>query len=145
MVHIFVDGACSGNPGVGGYGIIIRQGSHERTLSGAELHTTNNRMELMGAIVALEQLDPSIVKVKVTSDSQYLIMGASEWAKDWARRGWRTQNRKPVANRELWQRLLAASFGRHIEWEWVRGHNGHMENEKCDVMAREAIANMLYA
>ena len=145
MTHIFVDGACSGNPGMGGYGVIIRQGGSERTLSGAVQHTTNNQMELMGAVVALEQLDPNIVKVKITSDSQYLVMGASEWVRAWAKKGWRTQNRKPVANRQLWQRLLDASRGRHIEWEWVRGHNGHAENERCDAMAREAIANMLYA
>lgn len=145
MIQIFIDGACSGNPGIGGYGCIVRHPDKEITLSGAEPNTTNNRMELLGAIVALESLKAGDIKVRVTSDSQYVILGASEWVKDWVRRGWRTQNRKQVANRELWERLLRATQGRQIEWVWVRGHQGHPENERCDAMAREAIACQLYS
>lgn len=145
MIQIFTDGACSGNPGIGGYGCIVRHPDKEITLSGAEPNATNNRMELLGAIVALESLKAGDIKVRVTSDSQYVILGASEWVKDWVRRGWRTQNRKRVANRELWERLLRATQGRQIEWVWVRGHQGHPENERCDAMAREAIACQLYS
>lgn len=145
MIQIFTDGACSGNPGIGGYGCIVRHPDKEITLSGAEPNTTNNRMELLGAIVALESLKAGDIKVRVTSDSQYVILGASEWVKDWVRRGWRTQNRKRVANRELWERLLRATQGRQIEWVWIRGHQGHPENERCDAMAREAIACQLYS
>lgn len=144
MVHIYVDGACSGNPGIGGYGCIIRYKDREITLSGAEPNATNNRMELLSAIVALESLKAGYVKATVTSDSQYLVKGASEWVKDWVRRGWRTQNRKKVANRELWERLLKAVEGRYIEWIWVRGHDGHVDNERCDALAKEAIANQLF-
>ena len=138
-VEIFTDGACSGNPGPGGWGAILRYGDTERELSGGEDHTTNNRMELMAAISALEALKTPC-KVILHTDSNYLKDGITKWIKNWKRNGWRTASKDPVKNAELWQRLEAA-LGRHeIHWKWVKGHAGHTENERADELARMGMA-----
>jgi len=137
-VEIFCDGACSGNPGPGGYGYIIRHDGRERELSGGDTMTTNNKMELTAAIKGLEALrTPS--KVTLTTDSQYLVKGMTEWLENWQKRGWITTGNKPVLNRDLWERLTALAKCHNIEWVWVRGHEGHYENERCDALARDAI------
>jgi ribonuclease HI len=138
LVEIFCDGACSGNPGVGGYGSILRCNGKVKELSGAEGATTNNRMEMSGAIAALEALSRSC-EVVVTTDSQYLVKGMTEWLSGWLKRGWVNSKKEPVLNRDLWERLLALSKEHKIRWVWVRGHNGHLENERCDELARAAI------
>jgi ribonuclease HI len=138
VVEIFTDGACSGNPGPGGWGAILRSGSHERELKGGEAATTNNRMELMAAIAALEALKrPSIVRLH--TDSNYLKDGVTKWLPRWKRNGWKTADRKPVKNVDLWQRLEAAMAPHKVEWIWVRGHAGHPENERADRLAVEAM------
>jgi ribonuclease HI len=138
IVDIFTDGACSGNPGPGGWGALLRYGAVEKELSGGEPATTNNRMEMMAAIIALEALKrPSTVKVH--TDSQYLRNGITEWLPNWKRRGWKTADKKPVKNADLWQRLEAAEKPHRVEWLWVRGHDGHVENERVDQLARDAI------
>ena len=137
-VDIFTDGACSGNPGPGGWGAILRSGGHERELQGGEAATTNNRMELMAAIAALEALKrPS--KVRLHTDSSYLKDGITKWLPQWKRRGWKTADKKPVKNVDLWQRLEAAEAPHEVEWLWVRGHDGHVENERADALAREGM------
>lgn len=141
FVEIFSDGACSGNPGPGGYGTILRYGRHERELSGYEELTTNNRMELLGAIVGLEALKRPC-RVRLTTDSQYLVKGMTEWAQAWLRNGWRNSKKEEVANRDLWERLLALVEIHEIEWIWVKGHDGHEENERCDELARSEIAKI---
>jgi len=138
LVDIFTDGACSGNPGPGGWGVLLRCNGAEKELSGGEVSTTNNRMEMMGAIVALESLTkPS--RVKLHTDSQYVQKGATEWLPGWVKRGWKTADKKPVKNVDLWQRLQAAMQPHQVEFIWVRGHNGHAENERVDRLAVEAI------
>jgi ribonuclease HI len=137
-VEIFCDGACSGNPGPGGFGCILRSGENEKELSGAEPATTNNRMELLGAITALESLKRPC-HVVLTSDSQYLVKGMTEWISGWVKRGWKSSKKEDVLNRDLWERLLTLANIHRIEWVWIRGHNGHMENERCDQLARAAI------
>ena len=137
-VEIFCDGACSGNPGVGGFGCILRSGPHEKELSGADGDTTNNRMEMLGAITALETLKRPC-HVVLTTDSQYLVKGMTEWLPGWVKRGWVNSKKEPVLNRDLWERLLALSKLHRIDWVWVRGHAGHPENERCDELARGAI------
>jgi ribonuclease HI len=137
-VEIFCDGACSGNPGPGGYGAILRYGGHEKELSGAEAETTNNRMELTGAISALESLKRPC-SVVITSDSQYLVKGMTEWLDGWVKKGWKNSKKEPVLNQDLWARLLELAKIHRIEWVWVRGHDGHPENERCDELARKAI------
>ena len=138
-VQIFTDGACSGNPGPGGWGAVLRCDGKERELKGGEPVTTNNRMELMAAISALETLKRDC-SVDMFTDSNYLKDGITKWIHSWRRNGWRTAERKPVKNAELWQRLDAA-LGRHqIRWHWVRGHAGHAENERADALAREGMA-----
>jgi ribonuclease HI len=140
-VTIHTDGACSGNPGPGGWGVILQWGGHTRELKGGEAHTTNNRMELMAAIVALEALKRPC-DVDLHTDSEYLRQGITDWISGWKRNGWRTAARKPVKNVDLWQRLEAAA-GRHtVHWHWVRGHAGHDLNERADELAREAIAEI---
>ena len=137
-VDIFTDGACSGNPGPGGWGALLRYGTVEKELSGGETLTTNNRMEMMAAIIALEALKrPSTVKVH--TDSQYLKNGITEWLPNWKRRGWKTADKKPVKNADLWQRLEQAEKPHRVQWLWVRGHDGHVENERVDQLARDAI------
>ena len=139
-VTIYSDGACSGNPGPGGYGTILRCPGKgvEKILSGGESKTTNNRMELMGAIAGLESLKRPLT-VTVISDSQYLVKGITEWIGGWQSNGWRTSGKKNVLNRDLWQRLLAAVEPHKVNWKWVRGHVGHEYNERCDEIARREI------
>jgi ribonuclease HI len=138
-VEIFTDGACSGNPGPGGWGALLRYKGQERELSGAEAKTTNNRMEMMAAIAALEALKrPS--QVRLTTDSTYLRDGITKWIAGWKRRNWKTADKKPVKNVDLWQRLEAALEPHEVAWHWVRGHSGHAENERADSLARDAIA-----
>ena len=138
MVEAFTDGACRGNPGPGGWGVVLRYGDRERELYGGEAETTNNRMELMAAIQALETLTRPC-RVRVTTDSQYVMKGITEWMAGWKRRGWKTADRKPVKNAELWRRLDAAQARHQVEWQWVRGHTGHPENEQADALANRAI------
>lgn len=133
-VEIFTDGACSGNPGPGGWGAILRMGEHEKLLSGSEAQSTNNRMELMAVIQALEALKQPC-HVTITTDSQYVMKGMTEWLPGWKRKNWRTAARKPVKNAELWQRLDAAQATHKVDWQWVRGHSGHPENERADQLA----------
>ncbi|MDO9067978.1 MAG: ribonuclease HI [Deltaproteobacteria bacterium] len=137
-VEIFCDGACSGNPGPGGYGAILRYGGHEKEIRGGALETTNNRMELSAAIEALRLLKRPC-SVTVTTDSQYLIKGITEWITGWQRNGWRNSKKEPVLNRDLWEQLLIVTQKHQVEWIWVRGHAGHPENERCDQLAREGI------
>lgn len=137
-VEIFSDGACRGNPGPGGWGALLRYKGHEKLLSGGEAHTTNNRMEMMAAIQALESLRRPC-KVRVTTDSQYLHKGITEWLSGWKRRGWKTSDKKPVKNADLWERLDRALEAHEVEWHWVRGHSGHPENERADQLATQAI------
>ena len=140
-VEIFTDGACSGNPGPGGWGAVLRFKGVEKELSGGARQTTNNRMEMMAAIAALEALKrPS--RVDLTTDSRYLRDGITRWIHDWKRRGWKTAAKKPVKNVDLWQRLEAALEGHEIAWHWVRGHSGHPENERADSLARQAIEDL---
>ena len=141
QVTIHTDGACSGNPGPGGFGAILQWGDHTRELKGGEAHTTNNRMELMAAITALESLKRTCV-VDLHTDSQYLRNGIMTWIKGWKRNGWKTADRKPVKNVDLWQRLDAALAHHTVHWHWVRGHSGHDLNERADELAREAIAEV---
>lgn len=141
IVEIFTDGACSGNPGPGGWGAILRYNGTEKELSGGETQTTNNRMELMAAIAGLEALKRN-VKVSVYTDSQYLRDGITRWIHDWKARGWKTADKKSVKNIDLWQRLELALAGHEIEWHWIRGHSGHPENERADELARAAIARL---
>jgi ribonuclease HI len=143
QVEIFTDGACSGNPGPGGWGTILRAKGTEKELSGAEKDTTNNRMEMMAVIVGLEALQRAC-QVKITTDSQYVMKGMMEWLPGWKKRNWVTAGKKPVKNVDLWQRLEKAAQGHELEWEWVRGHQGHVENERADqlaVAARESLVN----
>ncbi len=137
-VHIYTDGACSGNPGPGGWGALLKYGSREKELSGSEADTTNNRMELTAAIVALETLKQSC-RVDLYTDSEYVRRGITEWISNWKRRGWKTASKKPVKNKDLWQALDAAVRPHQIEWHWVRGHAGHIENERVDRLARDAV------
>jgi ribonuclease HI len=138
LVEIFSDGACSGNPGPGGWGTILRCGGHEKELSGYEAETTNNRMELIGAIAGFEALTRPC-RVRLTTDSEYVKKGMTEWIEGWVRRDWKNSQKKPVANRDLWERLLELAGQHQVEWHWVRGHDGHAENERCDALARAAI------
>ncbi len=137
-VDIFTDGACSGNPGPGGWAAILRWNGHEKALSGFAPETTNNRMELTAVIEALRSLKRR-VPVRVHTDSQYVQKGITEWIRGWKQRGWKTANREPVKNADLWRELDEIASGHDIEWIWVRGHAGHPENERADALARRAI------
>jgi len=138
VVEIFTDGACSGNPGPGGWGALLRYRGHEKELAGGEAETTNNRMELMAVIAALEALKrPS--PVRIVTDSAYVKNGITQWLPRWKANGWRTAGKKPVKNQDLWERLERACANHRIEWEWVKGHAGHDENERADVLARSQI------
>ena len=140
-VTVHTDGACSGNPGPGGWGVILTYGEHEKELKGGEAHTTNNRMELMGAISALEALKrPSTVELH--TDSKYVHDGISKWIHGWKRNGWKTAEKKPVKNVDLWQRLDQAIQRHEVHWRWVKGHAGHELNERADRLAVAAIAEM---
>lgn len=135
VVDVYTDGACRGNPGPGGWGVILRYGEHERELRGGEPDTTNNRMELMAAIMALETLTrPSVVRLH--TDSQYVRNGITGWVAKWKRNGWLTAGKEPVKNADLWRRLESAVQRHRVEWLWVRGHSGHPENERADALAR---------
>ncbi|MHA1152098.1 MAG: ribonuclease HI [Alphaproteobacteria bacterium] len=138
LVDIFTDGACSGNPGPGGWGAILRYNGVEKELSGAELETTNNRMEMMAAIAALEALKRP-TRVRLHTDSTYLKDGITKWIHAWKARGWKTASKKPVKNQDLWRRLEEALGPHQVEWFWVKGHAGHPENERADELARNAI------
>lgn len=140
-VEIFTDGACSGNPGPGGWGAILRAGGHEKELWGGELATTNNRMELLAVIRALEALKRPVA-AKVYTDSQYVQKGISEWIRGWKARGWKTADRQPVKNEDLWRRLDELADCHQVEWLWVKGHAGHAENERADALARQGISEL---
>ncbi len=142
VVTIWTDGACSGNPGPGGWGAILRAGAHEKELSGGDPATTNNRMELTAAIQALTALKRSS-DVDLYTDSQYVRGGVTGWIAGWKRNGWRTADKKPVKNIELWQQLDAAAADHRIRWHWVKGHAGHPENERADKLARQGMAPFL--
>jgi ribonuclease HI len=137
-VEIWTDGACSGNPGPGGWGAILRAKGTEKELSGGEVETTNNRMELMAAISALQVLKRPC-SVVLTTDSQYVRQGITAWIHGWKRNGWRTADKKPVKNAELWQMLDEQAQRHRVEWKWIKGHAGHEMNERCDALARAAI------
>lgn len=136
-VEIFTDGSCLGNPGPGGYGALLRYKGHEKALSEGFFLTTNNRMELLAAIVALETLKRPC-DIVLTTDSQYVRQGITQWIHNWKRRGWRKADKSPVVNVDLWQRLDTAITRHQIDWQWVKGHAGHPENERCDELARAA-------
>lgn len=137
-VTIHTDGACRGNPGPGGWGALLNAGRHEKTLNGFEAATTNNRMELMAALMALRELKRSC-RVALYTDSQYLRKGITEWIHGWQKRGWKTSAKQPVKNADLWRELLAETHRHDIHWHWVKGHSGHPGNERADALANEAI------
>jgi ribonuclease HI len=141
-VVIYTDGACSGNPGPGGYGVILVFGKIRKEIKGGEPDTTNNRMELMAAIAALEALKRPC-DVELHTDSQYLRLGITEWLRGWKANGWRTSAKKPVKNDDLWRRLDEAAQRHHVDWRWVKGHAGHDENERADELAREGLREAL--
>ena len=141
-VHIYTDGACSGNPGPGGWGALLLSRGHERELSGGEPATTNNRMEMMAAIMALEALKRP-TEAHLHTDSTYLRNGITQWIHAWKARGWRTADKKPVKNVDLWQRLELALAPHDVKWHWVKGHSGHPENDRADALARQGMAPYL--
>ena len=140
-VEIYTDGACSGNPGPGGWGVVLRWKGHEKELSGGEPETTNNRMEMMAAIQGLESLNRGVA-VSLYTDSTYLRDGITKWIHGWKKNGWKTAAKKPVKNVDLWQRLEEAIEGHAVDWHWVKGHAGHPENERADEIARLATAQV---
>ena len=139
LITIYTDGACSGNPGPGGWGAVLRFDGREKEIKGGELATTNNRMELMAAIEALRALKKPC-KVRLVTDSKYLKEGITTWIKNWKKNGWKTAAKKPVKNADLWQALEAAAGHHDVTWEWVRGHTGHPENERADALANQGMA-----
>lgn len=143
-VWAYTDGACRGNPGPGGWGVLLRYRGQERELWGAERVTTNNRMELMAAIRALESLAKPC-HVRLCTDSQYVMKGITEWLPNWVRRNWQTATKTPVKNQDLWKRLVKATTAHRVEWEWVKGHAGHPENERADRLANRGIDELLAA
>ncbi len=143
-VEIFTDGACRGNPGPGGWGALIRSRGHEKTLSGACEHTTNNQMELQAAIEGLRALKSSC-SVELTTDSEYLRKGITQWIHQWQKNGWRNSQRKAVKNKTYWQALLVEVARHDVRWHWVKGHSGHLENEQADLLANQAIDKLLGA
>ena len=142
IVHIFTDGACRGNPGPGGWGALLVRGDKKKELNGAEPLTTNNRMELLAAIKGLEALTKPC-QVILTSDSKYVLQGITEWMSDWKKRGWKTASKAPVKNQDLWEKLDALNQIHTVEWQWVKGHSGHIENELVDQLANDAIDDLL--
>lgn len=138
VVELFADGACSGNPGPGGYGTILRYGDASDEISGCDPKTTNNRMELTAVIEGFRQLKRPC-RVRVVTDSTYVVKGMTQWINQWLRAGWRNSKKEPVVNRDLWESLLELSRPHQIEWQWIKGHQGHKENERCDKLARVAI------
>lgn len=141
-IEIYTDGACRGNPGPGGWGAVLRYQDQEKELSGAEAQTTNNRMELMAAIQALAHLKQSC-EIDLTTDSQYVRRGITEWIKKWKQVNWRNGSKKAVKNQDLWKRLDAETERHHVRWHWVKGHSGHPENERADELANRAIDRLL--
>lgn len=141
-VDIYTDGACSGNPGPGGWGVILRFGKHEKELSGFELQTTNNRMELTAAIRGLEALKRTM-DVHVHTDSTYVRDGMTQWMPNWVRRNWQTHDKKPVKNKDLWEELYTLSQRYSVKWHWVKGHSGHPENDRVDALARAEVDRYL--
>ena len=141
VVEIYTDGACKGNPGPGGWGVLLKRDGKLREFHGGEPHTTNNRMELIAVIRALEALEPG-TRARLHTDSQYVHLGISKWIRDWKRRGWRTAEKKPVKNEDLWRRLDELAGQHEIEWFWVRGHVGHPGNERADVLANLGVAEV---
>jgi ribonuclease HI len=137
-VEIFTDGACSGNPGVGGYGALLKSGSKEKAISGCEPLTTNNRMELIAVIKALEALKKPC-RIKITTDSNYIVQGITTWIFSWMKNQWKTSRKENVINRDLWERLLHLSKRHDISWQWIKSHQNHAENEHCDKLAKRAI------
>jgi len=142
IVEVFTDGACRNNPGTGGWGVLLRHKGKEKQLYGGELNTTNNRMELLAAIMALESLTHPC-KVRLTTDSQYVKKGITEWIESWMKRGWKKADKEPVKNVDLWQRLHAAVQRHQVDWQWVKGHNGHRENEIADKLANKGVKSVL--
>jgi len=142
VVEIFTDGACSGNPGPGGWAAILRFRGEQKELTGGERETTNNRMEMMAAIAALEALKRP-TQIEITTDSTYVKDGITRWIHGWKKNGWKTSAKKPVKNQDLWQRLDQALAPHEVEWHWVRGHDGHPENERADALARQAAARQM--
>ena len=140
MIEIYTDGACSGNPGPGGWGVLLIDGEERRELFGGEAETTNNRMELMAAIKALEEVSPE-TPIRLFTDSQYVKNGINDWINGWKRNGWKTASRKPVKNKDLWVALDELVAQRDVEWRWVKGHSGHPENEIADELARRGAEN----
>ncbi|HHJ80995.1 MAG TPA: ribonuclease HI [Candidatus Tenderia electrophaga] len=138
VVEVFTDGACRGNPGPGGWGAILRCKGKEKELFGGEAETTNNRMELMAAIMALESLNRPC-QVRLTTDSKYVLQGITEWIVGWKKRGWKNAAKQPVKNIDLWQRLDKVNSEHQVEWCWVKGHSGHAENERADALANRGI------
>ena len=139
-VAIYTDGSCLGNPGPGGYGVVLRYQQHQKEMSGGYKQTTNNRMELLAAIVGLESLTQPC-DVDLTTDSQYVRLGITQWLANWKKNNWKTSQKEPVKNQDLWRRLDAACQGHKVNWHWVKGHAGHPENERCDELARVAATN----
>lgn len=142
VVEIFTDGACRGNPGVGGWGALLCYQNHEKSIYGAEWETTNNRMELMAAIMALKTLTRS-AHVQVVTDSNYVCQGITNWLPNWEKRGWKTANKQPVKNVDLWQALAEQVKAHQVTWHWVKGHSGHLGNERADALANQAIDELL--
>ena len=141
-VEIFTDGACKGNPGPGGWGALLRMGKHEKEISGGEPDTTNNRMEMIAVIKGLNTLiEPC--EVDLYSDSKYVIDGITKWVDGWKKRGWKNASKKPVRNADLWHELIEAVYPHHVNWFWVRGHNGHPENERADKLASDAAETII--
>lgn len=141
VVELFTDGACKGNPGPGGWGVFMRFNEHEKELFGGEAETTNNRMELMAAIIGLETLKRPC-KVRLTTDSKYVLQGITDWIDNWKKKNWKNAAKKPVKNADLWQRLDKAREPHDIEWVWVKGHAGHDENEKADLLANKGVESI---
>lgn len=142
VVEIFTDGACRGNPGIGGWGVLLRMGEHQKELKGAELETTNNRMELMAAIEGLKTLKRPCA-VHLTTDSQYVRRGMLEWIENWKKNSWRNSQKEPVKNADLWEKLDQLCQKHEVKWFWVKGHSGHLENERVDFLANCAIEDLL--
>jgi len=142
IVELYTDGACSGNPGPGGYGAILKYGDQTKEISGCDPETTNNRMEMMAVIQGLRSLKRPCT-VRVVTDSNYLVKGMTEWVPKWVRKNWINSKKEPVLNRDLWEKLLELSKVHRIEWQWIKGHEGHKENERCDKLAREAIGRCM--
>jgi len=141
-IELFTDGACKGNPGKGGWGVLLRYNGHEKRLYGGEVHTTNNRMELMAVIQGLSALKRDACDVRVVSDSTYVLKGISEWLPQWKKRGWRTAAKKPVLNADLWIQLDELAARHTVEWKWVKGHSGHNENDIADELANLGIESL---